>query len=98
MKKFFTFGLVPILSVVIFSCGSSPKDVYVSGSYNDTTSGKEIACYWKNGAKVDVGAMTEDSEAYGIFVSGTDVYVAGRVYASPDTATYWKNGTKVILG
>jgi hypothetical protein len=62
-----------------------------------------IAKYWKNGVPVN---FTEGM-GNAIFVSGTDVYVAGSVYQTTQTspsstftgsvATLWKNGTAVSL-
>ncbi|GHV96725.1 hypothetical protein AGMMS50293_30450 [Spirochaetia bacterium] len=67
------------------------SDVYVAGTEDHK------ACYWKNG--VAVCLFNTYSEAYSIFVSGSDVYVAG--YETVDLiytiATYWKNGAAVHL-
>jgi hypothetical protein len=49
--------------------------------------------YWKNGARTDLPA--ECVAVRGIFVDGTDVYVAGADNA--DAPKYWKNGVGVSL-
>ncbi|MBN9383758.1 MAG: IPT/TIG domain-containing protein [Chitinophagaceae bacterium] len=62
-------------------------DVYVVGTsiYGHS--------YWKNGVRTDLPANC--AQVRGIFVAGTDVYVAGTDNAS--NPTYWKNGVGVSL-
>lgn len=50
-------------------------------------------CYWKNGVRTDLPSNC--AQVRGIFVAGTDVYVAGTDNAS--NPTYWKNGVGVTL-
>jgi uncharacterized membrane protein len=79
-------------------------DVYVAGgTFNDN--GYPIAIYWKNGIGTRVPNSTiisqtpndlSISEAHGIAINGTDVYVSG--YNLGGKAVYWKNGTTVQLG
>jgi hypothetical protein len=69
----------------------SVPDVYVAGSDGGQ------ATYWKNGTPVTLPGGTQ---ANGIFVDGTDVYVCG--YGSDpvtfnSVAMYWKNGVQTIL-
>jgi len=75
-------------------------NVFVSGSplRNDfgslATAG---AVYWKNGAQVNLTNLDslDDSDASGLAVSGSDVYVTGFIAmagAGSDTAAVWKNG------
>lgn len=83
----------------------SNNDVYVAGSeiIRDTAT----ASYWKNGTLVVLNSNTDTSSfvntgfylsdfhysmANSIFVSGSDVYVAGYVNTTGDQLTYWKNG------
>ena len=79
-------------------------DVYVAGAtYNDN--GYPIAIYWKNGIGIRVPNSTvisqtpndlSISQARGIAVNGTDVYVSG--FNMSGLATYWKNGKTMQLG
>lgn len=83
------------------------NDVFVAGNLN--LGGRSVARYWLNGEPVDltdttkVGGKTVDATASSIFISGTDVYVAGQQVIHSGTspvqkiATYWKNGTPVLL-
>jgi hypothetical protein len=100
-------GYIPVLvsASVLLSCGSGssskiqpqPPDIYVAG-FEANGSNMNIAKYWKNGTPVTLGAGTYSSDADSIFVSGSDVYVAGREGSSQgDVAKYWKNGTEVAL-
>jgi hypothetical protein len=73
--------------------------VYVSGYYNNTT-GNQAACYWMDGAIVDLSlglGASATSMASSIAVAGSDVYVAGYVDEGIQSACYWKNGTRVDL-
>jgi hypothetical protein len=73
------------------SIAVSDSKVYVSGYY--AIGNKEQACYWVNGAKID---LPEGNIAYSIFVSGGKVYVAG-VYGGATKACYWVDGVKTNL-
>ncbi|MEP7232922.1 MAG: IPT/TIG domain-containing protein [Ginsengibacter sp.] len=57
--------------------------------------------YWKNGEEIFLEPTQNNTGgAYGLAVSGTDVYVGSYTFFSvfPGlTAAYWKNGQKVIL-
>lgn len=105
VRRYLSYGLLLLSASVALSCGSGsgskphPKapDVYVAG-FEVNDSDTEVAKYWKNGARVTLGAGTFGSLAYSVFVSGNDVYVAGTE-GSPDgdIAKYWKNGVEVPL-
>ncbi len=73
------------------------NDVYASAYLIvPTNGGSNAAAYWKNGNEVDLpmnGATT--GYAQSIFVSGSDVYVAGWTF--PGGAVYWKNGVETVL-
>jgi hypothetical protein len=79
-------------------------DVYVAGgTYNDN--GYPIAIYWKNGIGIRVPKSTSISQtpsdlsisqARGIAINSTDVYVSG--FNLGGQAVYWKNGITVQLG
>jgi hypothetical protein len=83
-------------------------DVYVSGFSSqcvDTACSSVVAIpvYWKNGVVVELTSAANQppvEAADSIFVSGSDVYVAGFMYNTPVTessAVYWKNGVQVVL-
>lgn len=88
-----------ICLLLLSSCKKSGTvaevNVYVCGwDWNSTATTK----YWKNGSPVELVDGTKISDAVSIFVSGSDVYVAGYVDTTGDPlATYWKNGKPVIL-
>jgi hypothetical protein len=74
-------------------------DVYIVGS--DNSGPKAIAKYWKNGVAVNLGDGTTNSQAFGIAIKGTDVYVAGDLQNSINITTYatlWKNGLATTIG
>jgi hypothetical protein len=79
--------------------------VYVAGWYRLPDVNKHIACYWRDGARIDVElGDAEFDAANDIFVSGDGtVYMAGTSYDLDiqDTTTnrpcYWINTTKHIL-
>lgn len=74
------------------------NDVYIAG--NDNSGPKAVAKYWKNGVAVTLGDGIKHSQAYGIAIKGTDVYVAGDVEGvnSSSNATVWKNGIATTIG
>lgn len=61
---------------------------HVSNAFWETT-----AVYWKNGQVTTLAGL--GSSANAIFISGTDVYIAGTVN---NKAVYWKNGVLYTLG
>lgn len=67
----------------------SAVDVYVTGAYLYQPN----AVYWKNGDLVNLTPPGSGSEAFGIVVKGSDVYVAGdAIINGQRQAVYWKNG------
>jgi len=70
------------------SIAVSGNDVYLAATLD-----LDNGIYWKNGVTTSFGIP---SYAYGIAVSGTDVYVVGGG-GTPITAGYWKNGTFTAL-
>lgn len=78
------------------------NDVYAVGFYNKENSsyGRKIAVYWKNGVRIELGDNAASSVANGIFIDGEDVYVVGTIAGSTSniqSACYWKNGKLTIL-
>jgi hypothetical protein len=66
--------------------------LYVAGYHTTPTS--ETACYWKDSTRVMLPIGSAPSgQAYAVFVTGNDVYVAGRT----DGPSYWKNGVRTDL-
>ena len=53
---------------------------------------------WKNGQGTFLTSGTNDGEAFSVFVSGSDVYVAGsEQIGSTSYARLWKNGVMSTL-
>jgi hypothetical protein len=72
-------------------------DVFVAG-YEHNGSSAHIAKYWKNGVATNLTDGTQNAYASSIFVSGSDIHVAGRELNSGIyMARYWKNGKSVTL-
>jgi hypothetical protein len=103
-RRFLCYSLLLVSASIGLSCGGSsnskvrqPPDIYIAG-FEVNDSNLEIAKYWKNGTPVILGAGTYGSDAESIFVSGSDIYVAGREGSqNGDVAKYWKNGVGVAL-
>jgi len=104
-SKLFSVGMILFLMLFISACSNKPgtigEFIYAAGWYTDA-SNNMIACYWKNGVKTDLTVVvpigTTETRATGIFVSGSDVYVAGYYkYSGVNYACYWKNGVKTDL-
>jgi hypothetical protein len=71
------------------------SDVYIGGSYISENRSK--ACYWKNGAIIDISGTAVTSYVYGIAVEGTDVYTAGIKNGSDYFAVASQNGSTTVL-
>jgi hypothetical protein len=79
----------------------SGSDVYAAGWVGAAFCEEDNAnraTLWKNGA-VEWQSLNK-SDAYSVFVSGNDVYVAGCETYSTSEAVLWKNGTiqRLALG
>lgn len=76
----------------------SEGKVYAVGFYNKNNSNStgNTACYWVNGALVE---LEDDAQANGIYIDGNDIYVCGSKGNVPAAyrACYWKNGIRVDL-
>ncbi len=82
--------------VIIVPTDPATKDVYIAGYLNNGTT--NLATFWKNGIPTSFPSSTA-SFSNSIYVSGTDVYVAGEEKdgSGNDIATLWKNGVATIL-
>ena len=75
---------------------ATEKNVYLSG-YRENSSEDSLAMFWENGVDQNTfGSITNPSNAYSIFVSGSDVYISGEIEndSGKSIATWWKNGGK----
>ncbi len=75
----------------IFIHGS---DVYIGGSRHHYPSLNRVACYWKNGTRVELTNENQDAQVMSMFVDATGVYAAGTLNSR---AAYWKDGVLVNL-
>jgi hypothetical protein len=83
----------------------SGNDVYAAGyiqTYSTALHLRNIPCYWKNGLRIDLSLKTPSIGEWGwatsVFVSGSDVYVAGNDYGQQiSIPCYWKNGNRTEL-
>lgn len=79
---------------VVFTTGT-PK-LYICGTEYSPTVGQQQCKVWIDGADFFWGG-NQESIGQGLFVSGTDLYVAGSTKNTTFRATYWKNGTPTYL-
>ena len=117
MKNKTDLLLLAAILLTVTSCYKKKKvkpnhvDIYFVGSsaLHPTSSSQQgntyIATYWKNGVPVVLkGDTVNDSNANGIAVNGSDVYVVGDISVKLPNgnetaiATYWKNGVPNKLG
>ncbi len=86
----------------------SGNDIYVAGSTlvtipasSNSSYGTPIATLWKNGVAMYLTDGLHLSDASAVYVSGTDVYVAGfaaqTAQKNDAVATLWKNGAPITL-
>ena len=91
-----------------WSIVTSGPDVYVAGVETKTTQIDPThfvtnpgSKYWKNGVAVELTDSLTAALAFSMFISGSDIYVAGYACKTMDPncalATYWKNGVPVQL-
>ena len=87
---FYLILIAVVLATILIACykdenGQSKVDVYIAGC-----DGYGGATLWKNGV---AQRLSDDSEAFSVFVSGRDVYVAGEEYIQDGYyPMLWKNG------
>lgn len=75
-----------------FGIGTLEQDIYVAGDTGFIGLKSNTAACWKNGQLQILAA--KGSHAASLFISGSDVYIAGSVTNSSGVlnAVYWKNG------
>ena len=81
-----------------FTTTTPNNNVYVAGTLFNGSN--EIATVWKNGVVTQLSNGTRQGYARAVFVSGSDVYVAGferNVANTLSIATIWKNGVGTAL-
>jgi len=80
----------------VYACGTEITEL---GETGDIYNLIYRATAWNNGVITYLGATSDYSQAYGVYVSGSDVYVAGVLApgGSNSHAVYWKNGTAVAV-
>jgi hypothetical protein len=80
---------------------SANVDIYVAGNeYTSLVGGFSVAKVWKNGIATNLTNGLTDASANSVFVSGSDVYVAGyenNVAGTSTIAKLWKNGVGINL-
>lgn len=83
-------------STVAYSILLKDNDVYLTGTSRVNGSSKTDALYWKNGVAFPLvnNPSVNYSEATGIAIAGTDIYVVGN---SNQTAKCWKNAAEIHL-
>src|SRR5260221_11300436 len=74
--------------------------VYVSGIINTRPYYQNV--YWKNGVvtSLDNGLMGSAEAQNSIFLSDTNIYVAGNSFNATmnyEVATYWKNNSRIVI-
>lgn len=70
------------------------NDVYMAGLRYSPGNLTTIACYWKNGQRVDLTNGSGIALARSVFVTDTHVYVAGMI---DNQVVYWKDGDLTAL-
>ncbi|TAG43323.1 MAG: hypothetical protein EAZ31_04600 [Cytophagia bacterium] len=85
----------------VYSIAISNNEVYMAGEAYNTAGTKRVAKHWKATSQAVLGTDLTDgvnnAQANGIFVLGTDVYIAGLEYGTNRAAKYWKNGVATNL-
>lgn len=80
---------------IFTSAGGTAKDIYIAGwEDNSSTPRIVLANIWKNGVLTNLNNGSLFKTSNSVFVSGTDVFVAGieRTSDPKDIAIVWKNG------
>jgi hypothetical protein len=79
-------------------CGTLGNTVYAVGYEANSINNNNIAKLWKNGVVTNLTNGTFDAVPYALFVSGFDVYAAGRESNGTNhIAKVWRNGIATNL-
>jgi len=70
------------------------NDVYMAGIFYPPGNLTSIACYWKNGIRVDLTDGTKIAWSKSVFVTDKHVYASGMI---DNQAVYWKDGEVTYL-
>jgi len=70
------------------------NDVYMAGIFYPPGGLASIACYWKNGQRIDLTDGSKIAMAKSVFVSETHVYASGMI---DNQAVYWKDAEVTYL-
>jgi hypothetical protein len=82
----------------ILKDGHSGKPIVMVAGYSGTNGANHVAKYWEDGQEVVLSNETNDAYANSIFVSGSDVYIAGTEATSEtQSPVYWQNNTETKL-
>ena len=84
-------------NIINRSKGQIVTNVYIVGSYIDGE--RQIACYWKNGEKINLDDALLSSDAYDIVVLSDDtIYISGEYKDGSKIKTcYWKDGIRTDI-
>ena len=79
----------------IFKDGHSGKPIVLVAGYSGTNGTNHVAKFWMDGQETVLSNGSNDAYANSIFVSGSNVYIAGTE-ATPETGSpvYWQNNTE----
>ena len=86
-------------SATINAIASSGSDVIAAGyveywDWDDADYDEFYAVYWRNGTLTELDVRSDDSSAWDILISSSNVYIAGR---DGSNAVYWLNGRRTEL-
>ncbi|HMJ70311.1 MAG TPA: hypothetical protein VK508_15510 [Cyclobacteriaceae bacterium] len=70
------------------------NDIYMGGHRNHYPSLDRIACYWKNGERIELTRDDQDAEVRGLFVTDEHVYATGMIDGE---AVYWIDGAPTYI-
>lgn len=87
------------VQITVLSPTFNGSGVYIAGSGINSATGNTVARIWTNNTLQDLSNGQYDAEALSVFVSGTDIYVAGheRNASGKSEAKLWKNGVSQNL-
>jgi hypothetical protein len=78
----------------------SGSHLYITGTYNSSSTSTAVPCYWLDGTESDLPIPANaNGYAEGIAINGGNVYIAGYYKDAKGVyyPVYWKNGIRVPL-